>query len=148
MVGGSQKGRKRETSTLMIGRMKWDIMKNWEGVGSVTTAFTLDKHLSEMGFGLAHCWMNVRWEILLRIAKQVWNWIKSRGLHCSSDLIFYDRWSKLSIYCKSRVWYESCNCEKSIVMNLLAWETVSKKTWSHSSPLGYSGSSVGMYHWS
>lgn len=116
-------------------------MKNWEGVGSVTTAFSLDKHLSEMGFGLAHCWMNVRWDILLCVAKKVWNRIKSWGLYCSSDLIFYDHQSKLSIYCKSRVWYKSCNGENGILMNLLAWKQYQRKLgvtvvlWATQSPL-------------
>lgn len=27
---------------------------NWEGVGFFTTAFSLDKHMSGIGFGLAH----------------------------------------------------------------------------------------------
>jgi len=52
-------------------------------MGSVTTVFCLGKHISGMGFGLAHPWA---WGETFRSLLQRRKWTKTWGPCCSSNV--------------------------------------------------------------
>lgn len=102
----------------------WDIKKNGEW-GRTQYSFWLRQTSVRNGFGF-NSFLNRRWSILLSITKEIWKWTKSWGLCYTSDLLFYDRHSKWSIYCKKRdvIQEESCDeSHTSVRVTVVIWAT-------------------------
>ena len=127
----------QETTTLIMGSLNmWDIKKNGEGGRTVSTAFSLGKHLSGMDLGLIHSWI---WDesFCSVLQRKSGNWLNLEvsailPTYYSMIIIVNDPFTaKREMWCKTRV--------------LTPWKAVSENNCSHSGHLGHQGTSVSMY---